>query len=748
MTTPSTPRKAGPYLGDGTQTTWTFEFKVFAESDIAVTIADAVGDETLLTLNSDYTVTLNDNQETSPGGEVTYPLPPGPGEDPVPNLPTGARLAILGNIAYEQTLDIPSGGNFSPIALENQLDRTTMQVQQLAEELSRAVRVPLTYDAAELVSFTADVVRLADSADNIDLLAANVDNVNAVGDDLRMDPSNVITVSENIDHVAAASGAIPEISVIAADLAGTGYDYDLGSITTPTTGTGASPDSAIITVVTNIANVQAVAANGANIDAVAANEDNINAVVANETNIDAVAANEANVNAAVANATNINAVVANEANIDIVAGINADVTTVATNIADVQSVVTNLAAIIAAPTEAANAASSANDAAASASAAAAIIASGMYSAVQDKNTNYTVVEADAGDLIRVDTSGGSRTITLPAISTVDDGFKVSVVKWTDDSSGVTVARSGSDTINGGTDFVLTNQYNSATFVADAETNEWFAAGAGAGSANIVVDRFSGNGSTTAFTLSGNPGSENNTQVFIGGVYQQKDGYSQSAATLTFGVAPPSGTNNIEVVWTQPTAIGVPSDNTVTAAKLVDGAVVAHLGYTPLNAASPSYTGTLTGGTGVVNLGSGQVYKDASGNVGIGTSSPSSKLNVNGFAQFTGDGTGAPSSGTGIEISGAPNGAQNRILAFNRGASTWQVLDIGAASLTFTTNFSERLRIEADGDVVNNGVFYYNARTITASITLSATDNAMSIGPIIISDPAVVTVPEGGDWAIL
>lgn len=34
----------------------------------------------------------------------------------------------------------------------------------------------------------------------------------------------------------------------------------------------------------------------------------------------------------------------------------------------------------------------------------------------------------------------------------------------------------------------------------------------------------------------------------------------------------------------------------------------------------SYTGTLTGGTGVVNLGSGQLYKDASGNVGIGSSS--------------------------------------------------------------------------------------------------------------------------------
>jgi hypothetical protein len=41
----------------------------------------------------------------------------------------------------------------------------------------------------------------------------------------------------------------------------------------------------------------------------------------------------------------------------------------------------------------------------------------------------------------------------------------------------------------------------------------------------------------------------------------------------------------------------------------------------------SYSTTLTGGTGVVNLGSGQFYKDASGNVGIGTSSPGYILDV-------------------------------------------------------------------------------------------------------------------------
>jgi hypothetical protein len=45
--------------------------------------------------------------------------------------------------------------------------------------------------------------------------------------------------------------------------------------------------------------------------------------------------------------------------------------------------------------------------------------------------------------------------------------------------------------------------------------------------------------------------------------------------------------------------------------------------------NPSYTGTLTGGTDVVNIGSGQVYKDASGNFHIGTTTTAGKLTVSG-----------------------------------------------------------------------------------------------------------------------
>jgi len=59
--------------------------------------------------------------------------------------------------------------------------------------------------------------------------------------------------------------------------------------------------------------------------------------------------------------------------------------------------------------------------------------------------------------------------------------------------------------------------------------------------SVSVNTFTGNGSTTAFTLSINPGDENNTRVFVDGVYQSKSNYAVSGTTLTFSTAPPTGT---------------------------------------------------------------------------------------------------------------------------------------------------------------------------------------------------------------
>jgi len=61
-----------------------------------------------------------------------------------------------------------------------------------------------------------------------------------------------------------------------------------------------------------------------------------------------------------------------------------------------------------------------------------------------------------------------------------------------------------------------------------------------------VQRLSGTDVTTNYTLTAIPASPNLVDIYINGVYQQKNTYTVAGSSLTFTEAPPSGTNNIEV----------------------------------------------------------------------------------------------------------------------------------------------------------------------------------------------------------
>lgn len=61
----------------------------------------------------------------------------------------------------------------------------------------------------------------------------------------------------------------------------------------------------------------------------------------------------------------------------------------------------------------------------------------------------------------------------------------------------------------------------------------------------IIANFTGTGSQVNFSLLSNPASENSTQVYISGVYQQKNTYSVAGSIITFSEAPPN-TATIEV----------------------------------------------------------------------------------------------------------------------------------------------------------------------------------------------------------
>lgn len=230
MTISSTVRKAGPFVGNGSAATFSFSFKVFAASDLLVVkLTVATGIETTLALTTDYTVSLNSDQNSNPGGSIT--LVAGA-------LASGYNLVITSDIDNLQPTDLTNQGGFYPEVITTALDRATIQIQQLQEGVNRSAKLPVT-SAVDATALSDDIYRLADSANNIDTVAANIANVN--------------TVAGNSSNINAVAGNATNINVVAGNTA---------NITTV-----AGVSSNVTTVATNIANVNTTATNIVNVNA-------------------------------------------------------------------------------------------------------------------------------------------------------------------------------------------------------------------------------------------------------------------------------------------------------------------------------------------------------------------------------------------------------------------------------------------------------------------------------------------------
>ena len=92
--------------------------------------------------------------------------------------------------------------------------------------------------------------------------------------------------------------------------------------------------------------------------------------------------------------------------------------------------------------------------------------------------------------------------------------------------------------------------------------------------NVFSQEFTANGSTSAFTLSTDPGSKNAIQVFIDGVPQRASNYTVVSTTLTLGGTPVNG-QVVEVRgYGIGIAVGTVADDSITGPKLQDGTITA------------------------------------------------------------------------------------------------------------------------------------------------------------------------------
>ncbi len=132
MTVSSTTVK-NSYSGDGSQTTFVYGYKIFADSDIKVIIRSAAGTETVKTITTHYTVT---GAGSASGGNVVFTSG---------NIPTNTETVVLiRNVPQTQAIDYIANDPFPAETHEEGLDRATMTTQQVQEELNRSIKLSRT----------------------------------------------------------------------------------------------------------------------------------------------------------------------------------------------------------------------------------------------------------------------------------------------------------------------------------------------------------------------------------------------------------------------------------------------------------------------------------------------------------------------------------------------------------------------------------------------------------------------------
>jgi len=279
-------------------------------------------------------------------------------------------------------------------------------------------------------------------------------------------------------------------------------------------------------------------------------------------------------------------------------------------------------------------------------------------------------------------------------------------------------------------------------------------------ADNTVDEFTANGSTTTFTLSKEPPSNNDVLVTLDGVTQYPNTQSNTRAysvvhnSIIFTSAPAAGV----IIQVRHIGFGGASSQTITGFYGRTGNVqLKNTDNVDVNNLTAAGTVTVTGDlnvsgditydetvarnlniTGIATVASGIV---STGDFKIGTATTLSQDNI-----FT---TGIITASGGLDAIGIQSAGINMTVGvitalnfvgsgntFLYDAST-QTVDISIAG--------------GGGGAVGAGtdkVFYENDQTVTQSYTISAGKNAMVAGPLAVASGQTITIPSGSELTIV
>ena len=260
-------RLAGPYYGEGDKT-FTFGFFTYTKEDIYVGTSMS-NDEatTVLELDVDYSVSLNEDQDATPGGSITLLNETG--------LKAGEALVIGSDLEPVKNIQLTNYSRFPPEQIDTEFNRIFIILQQIYEITGRTLEVPATSNETpeemieRLLAAQQTAQAAADAAEAAKNAAEDIlEDVQTYGEAAaKLEPiaDEIVAVAGAKDAVEATGENITNVNIVAGDLDTTTQpvdvdygDYDdntgSGNVEKPTGGN-------IVTVAQNIEVVDKVAEN-------------------------------------------------------------------------------------------------------------------------------------------------------------------------------------------------------------------------------------------------------------------------------------------------------------------------------------------------------------------------------------------------------------------------------------------------------------------------------------------------------